>query len=311
MVEDAGIQDATGALTAVTKLKDSSFVMTGADGTIFGPLARRFKIPFYYGFGSEREGLNNKYAFGVTYPAYQAAKLLPDFILNNLAGKGKKIAVVYEASGYLVEAKDAFVKAAKKKGLDVVIEQPVDPASPQCAQEVANVQAKQPDITLPFVLVGALCFLRTAGAAGLKTTYSGVAFTWVVNVFVSLTPPGYLDGSKALNSFPVFDTKCAADFQALMKKRLPDNTAILTDQVAFQSYLVVRQLIMQLERVGKNLTRESFVKKLSDGETLDDGCLPPVTYGPGDKRTGATSANVSKIEGGKIVTDVAEYKKKF
>lgn len=315
-IQDAGSNDAVLANAAVTKLRDESFVMTAADGTIFGPLAKRFKIPFFYGFGNEAESLNNKYAFITgTFGEYQARKLMPDFLINELDAKGKKIAIIYQPESFYGTSRTALSKALKAKGLNVVAEQPVDPLAPSCSQEVANVVKEKPDIVIPITLRATLCIFREAAAQGLETTWTGLGSTWLVGTFLTVPPPGYLDGSMAFQTNNTLDSKCGLEYQELMKRRLPDNPSALTDEVAFYSYLQLRHVVTELERhtkKGKNLTREAFVKALATKtKNFDDGCLAPMTWGPGEKRQGPTSVQISVIEGGKIVTKDPTWHKKF
>lgn len=310
-VEDGGTLDATLATVATTKLRDEAFIVAGNDGTISAPLADRLKVPTFYFNGTQKEGLHSKYAFPIgTYHKHQAEVLLPQYLLNELDAKGKKIAVMYEATTFLGEASTAFLKAAKKKGLDVVAEQPIDPLQPQCAQEVSNVAAEKPDIVVSFLLSGSLCVFREAKAQGLQTTWAGIGATYGVDLFLKIVP-GLLEGSTLLGIYPTLESACGQEYQEIMRKHLPDNPGILTDQVAFFSYLGTRHMVMQLENAGRKLTRESLVKKLSKEKNFDDGCLPPVSYGPGDKRQGAVSTNVWVAEGDVWITKDPKYHTSF
>lgn len=309
--EDGGTIDPVLAQSAVSKLKDEAFALIASDGTLYGPLAARVKIPVFYAFGTQEAGLKNKYGFPLgTYHKYQAEKLLPDYLLNELDAKGKKIAVTYEAEGFLSEANKAFVKAAKKKGLDVVIDQPLDPLQPSCAQEVANIAAKKPDIVIPFTLGSSVCLFREAKSQGLETSWAGVGGTWGIDLFLTLVAP-YLDGATIFGLNGAFDSPCAKEYQDIMRRRRPDQPQLLTDVPSYNSYLAVRLTVKLIEKAGKNVTRESLIKKLSKVKNFDDGCLPPVTYGPGNKRQGAVSVALWEAKGNAWTTVDPEYHTKF
>lgn len=313
-IADGGTQDATLAGVAFQQYRNDVLVVAASDGPIYAPLAERFKVPTLYTFGTQDTGLHNKYAFPLlTYNSYQAGKLLPEYLLNELNAKDKTIAVIYQSENFLAESHTAFVKAAKKKGLDVVIEQPVDPKQPQCAQEIANVKAENPDIVYLDIQQSALCVLPEAQRQDLKTTFVGTGGTWQFDAFLKLVP-GYLEGTTTFAAWPVLaDSECGKEYKALVAKYMPDNPAAATDELGYAYFTGFRRVIKLLEEVPASAltSKEKLVKALAKVKNFDDGCEPPVSYGPGDLRRGGTTVSLETVKNNQWVTLDPEWRSKF
>lgn len=311
-VYDDGSGDPSVTAASYEKVADEAFLNVTADGTIAAPLVARRQVPTIYAFGTQDAAVSSRYAFPVfTDNAYQAGKLLPEYLLENIEAKNKKIAVIYETGTFLGESKTAFIKAAKQKDLNVVINQRVDPAQSSCTQEVANVMAKKPDIVFADVQLGGLCMFREAQRLGWKPTWVATAATWQYN-FLIAPFPGYFEATTTFAVVPpLTDSKCGQEFQALMQKYFPDNRSIQTDEIAYSQYVVFRRTLLLLDKAGpKNLTRNKFVNFLETVRNFDDGCSQPVSYRPG-KRRGGTSVMLITVKDNQWVTADPKWRTSF
>lgn len=311
---DAGTSDPAIAAASYQKLEGEAFIATGSDGTVFVPLSERFKVPLLYVFGTRDVGLESRYGFPVVpYNSYQAEKLLPQYLVKELDAKSKKVGVIYQQQTFLGESHTAFLKGAKRAGLDVVADQPVDPMQPTCAQEVANVKAANPDIVYADIQQSAVCVFREAANLDWHPIWVGTSGTWQYNTFLNVAPPGYFEGAVGFSSIrPLSDSECGDEYKDLMRKAYPDNAGILTDEVAYFGYLVARRTIMLLKTAGpKALTREKFVNKMQKVRNFDDGCMAPVSWGPEDKRAGGKSVMLITVKNNQWVTFDENWQSKF
>ena len=284
------------------RAKDSIFASLVISGELFLPFAERDRLPLLHGTTQEGPSVRSKYGFiYFPYVEYQARALMPDYLLNRLNAKGKKVAVIYSDQNATAAADPQFVKAAKQKGLDIVINQPVPDQPSSCVNEVSNVQAKRPDIVVllayPFA---AICVLRDARTLNFKPVWTSVAVTFNLGV-VNVGSGGATEGITLMGHMRTLETDCGERFRAAARKYTPDKASSMAqDELAYNYYLIARRMIEQLKRTPKNLTRESFVTG-SQGGTIDDGCLSPVSYANGD-RQGPRGVNLTQARGEKWIT---------
>lgn len=105
--------------------------------------------------------------------------------------------------------------------------------------------------------LGAICMLRDAKALGYKPTWTGVGFSWNINLVASATG-GAAEGIVTLAAGTTLDTPAGKHFLDLMEEKAPNHNKELSDALLFY-YALAQDFLEGLRRNGPTLTREGFV----------------------------------------------------
>ena len=291
--------------------KNEVIAIFGQEGTAFMPHADRDRVPLLYATGLMAAGLASRYGFpAFPYVEYQSRDLMPEYMLNRLDARGKRIAVMFDSFPANSSARTMFSKRAKALGLNVVIEQPVENVPATCTNQVSNVQAQEPDIV--FLLVqtpGAICVLRDARSLGFNPEWTSVATVFNTDL-IHPASGGSTEGMVVFGHVRTTETACGEAFRAAAAKYYPDRPAMREDAIAYVFYLIGRRFVEHLKVAGRNLTREGFVHGAEQSSGLNDGCISPPTYGPNDRR-GALGVSLMKAQDRKWITLEPRWRRSF
>lgn len=312
---DSGYNQASIAQTSAKAAKDDSFgflTIEQPTGTVVGPLADQYRVPMVSLTMDEATALGLRYNF-TAYPFYefQMRELMAGFVKNHLKLGDKKIGVIYAAGVAFRKPAEAFRAAAATAGLDVVAFQPVEETPSTCANEVANVQAKDAEVVVLITgVVAAICVFRDARTIGFSPTWTGGGGFWNFNVTNAATG-GATDGIQTMAITRTLETPEGRRYVEMLRKYnedLPPDAE--EDDIMSNAYAGTLLFLEGLRRAGPNLTRDGFVAAMETVQGFELGLGPPVSYGPGQRR-GSTVAAVAKAVDGKWTTVAPQWRTAF
>jgi branched-chain amino acid transport system substrate-binding protein len=306
VVEDNSYQVAkTQAAYKKLKSRDQIFGMAGNIGSspveALFQLFKRDKIPLIGSISVHSHDVIPRYAFPAYTPYRYQAKLIVDYIVETLGDKKPKIGVLRNTTDFGLRGLEGVQEQVKNYGGPEVI----DANFPPGAADVSAQVLKLKESGVNYVVYAGL---MRAIASGLMEAKK---IAWQPHWF-SLNPglsehvikisQGAAEYGKGLmgtlNYSLLTDDQTSKDFIAALKKYYPDKTPTV---YAFgMGYGVGAMLVEGLNRAGKDLTREKLIRAMETFKDYNNGCLPPQTFGPGD-RTPSEKAYFSKAQNGKLV----------
>jgi branched-chain amino acid transport system substrate-binding protein len=301
-IYDEGSNNPSVTQASANRAKNEAFLWMVTEGNLLIPYAEQFKVPLMFATAQMKLGLAAHYSFPVyPYVELQARDLLPGFMLRQMNAASKTIGIIRDTAPAYAAARAAFKERAAALNLKVIAEESVEDFPASCANQVANMRAKDPDIV--FLVAGpvaSVCVFRDARAIQYRPEWAGVAVTWNINA-VSTATAGYTDGLKIFGHIAAMDSRCGDAFRAAARKYYPDNPNVASDEYAYNAYAIAKRIAVSLQQAPRELTREGFVKVLEQTSGLEDGCTSPPTYGPRN-RTGPQGVQLWIGRGTQFVT---------
>ena len=226
-----------------------------------------------------------QYAFSYIPTGVSQGKSVASYIENVLKDGDKKIGVIYENTQTPEAGAKAFVKQAKKVGLDIVAQEAVEQTQTSFVPQLQRLKDAGAEVVFLSVVQESLGIFRDAQTMGYDATFTGGGFTFD---FLSTTLKDAMDGATGLRFGAAVDSDAYAEYEARMEanNRGRDRT---DDQEGFLYYgqgLLLEQI---LTAAGENPTRESLVAGAETITGYDNGILPPITFGP-DDHVGTTAS---------------------
>ena len=219
-----------------------------------------------------------QYAFSYIPTGVAQGKSVASYIKNELKDGDKKIGVIYQNSQTPEAGAKAFVKQAKKLGLDIVAEEAVEPTQSSFVPQLQRMKDAGAEVVFLSVVTEALGIFRDAQTMGYEPTFTGGGFTFD---FLSTTLKDAMEGATGLRFGATVDSDTYAEYEARMEAN--DRGRERTDdQEGFLYYGQGLLLGQMLTAAGESPTRESLVAGAETITGYDNGILPPITYGPGD-----------------------------
>lgn len=300
MVELVEYDDGSGDPAKITqsfrKAKEEVFgVMSiiGNTATTLALLADDAGVPAVVGNVDGRVARETQFVFGAIPYWDTSSRLMDDYIANELDGKGKKVGVVWMNSPNGEGAKDAFMDEAEDAGLDVVLNQPIDPFPSTCNNETGKLADAGAEVVyMATASLPAACMLRAAREAGYEPTWTSPAYGWNLDLVAKFSG-GATEGVISFGHQTTLDTDAGKHYVETIQKYVPDavvGTDITNDGML--TYSILQLYFEGLRVAGEDLTRTAFLEAMeTEVNGFDSGYLPPPTYGPGD-RSGPLSVNL-------------------
>jgi ABC-type branched-subunit amino acid transport system substrate-binding protein len=232
------------------------------------------------------------------YPLYiDEAAILVNYAVKTL--KKKRIAFFYQNDDYGKEGLAGAEYALEKLGMKLVASVSVEPLDTDLSSHCMKLKEANPDCVLMWLLPkhGAI-ILGTAAKLGFNPQ-------WMTTSTLSDTQIMY-QISKGLFKdviYTSFGELMDSQHPLMLKYKKAHEKFASQDRWGiffYAGFLFVEPMVEALQRAGRDLTAESFVKAM---ESLKDfqGIGPKLTFGP-DKRQGARASFLAKVEeGGKAV----------
>jgi hypothetical protein len=277
------------------------------------------KVPFY-GWGITPVFCNNDVAFGFTgclVPTTGENKVstvaagLMDKLLGIQDGSGKTVAMIAEdstAGTFGVKVIQAAFVADKWKVVysksTIPVGSPTTDFTPY-AQAILNANGgKAPDVvshvtTAPNV-IGLQSALTRAGFKGPQEN----AVTYDPSYLSNPASRAALEGGYVFIQYQDFQGQSAANDQMLKDVQAVDpNQKELTQDLAI-GYYSADIFLHHLQKAGKNLSRESFLKAANDGSSYEvKGGIGAVSF-PTNHKDSVPCGSLVQISGGKYVEKV-------
>jgi ABC-type branched-subunit amino acid transport system substrate-binding protein len=194
--------------------------------------------------------------------------------------KIEKIAIFYQDDAFGRAGLSGFKKAMDKRGMKIHAEATFERNTVAVKSALLTLKRAEPEAV---VMVGPYkpCaeFIKLARKIDFNPAFVNISFVGANALAKELGPDGKGVIVSQVVPFP-WDAsiKVVADYHAALKA---SNAKEEPGFVSLEGYLVGRLTIAALEKVGKDVTRESLLKTIRDTGTFDIGGLT-MTYGPQD-----------------------------
>jgi branched-chain amino acid transport system substrate-binding protein len=286
-------------------LKDEVFGMMANMGSAAVkaelPLIENYQVPLISPAVTSEWIYNppRKYIFATMLSQGFSARVLIDYLVNELGDKKPRIGVMYIKTELGQEALREVQDHADMYGFKIVAEVDYAPADIDLSGQVTKLKAANVD----YVMV---CGITREGPYAMKEAakldwkpqfiFPGVSSD--ENIF-TLGREAMFYGKPPLGASEYYPM--SADFpdkKILLGwlKQDPEQKELCTYNLHGLTY--VKTLVEGLRRVGKDLTVEGFVKAMETIKDWDNGGQGPVTFGPND-RQGTDKALVFRgVKGG-------------
>lgn len=147
---------ATGNLTAATGSYVSTYTLVGTE------VAERYKIPYVTGsIANKITDRGFKFVFQVSPKATMFGEMQMEFA-SKIAGRGKRVAIVFEDTDYGTSTSKGLLDGAKKAGFDIALAEPYTAKFTDATPLVNKVKASKPELLFPVsYITDALLLIRT------------------------------------------------------------------------------------------------------------------------------------------------------
>ena len=283
-VYDDGSFDPTVIAASFQKLRSEAFMGTIINATPVLPLVERFEVPFQIATGIYDDVLKSKWSYGwLPFTEYQAMHLMPGYLLNRLQAKGKKLGLIYDQTPDIVAAQKKVREKFPQLGLNFASIKSVSTTPSSCVNEVSDLQAKGVEIVFLFVQpLAASCVLRDARTIGFRPTWTGTAVSWNSAV-VNVASGGATEDAVTFGHMRTLETPCGDRWRKAVAKYY-DGNAPQPEDTTMMFYFGGWRIVDYLRAAGADLTRKGYIDAMERLGAIDDGCLPPPTLGPGERR---------------------------
>ena len=258
---------------------DRVFALVGYVGTPTSkaslPVFTKAKVPFVGPFtGAEllRTPLN-PYVFNVRASYYNET----DAIVEQLLTTGsKRFAVFYQNDSYGLAGLTGVQIAVRKRGGEIVATGTVERNTVDVAKAIKAILPKRPDAVIMISAYKSIAaFIKTAKKDGYDGQFYNVSFVGSTALANELGNEGVGVAISQVVPFPwSLSVPVVEEFNNLAKKAKVD-----VNFSSLEGFLVAKVTVEGLQRAGRNLTRERFMKALESMHDVDFGGFA-VSYSP-------------------------------
>jgi ABC-type branched-subunit amino acid transport system substrate-binding protein len=279
--------------------KDKVFLLSGLAGTDQIQACARYAasvgVPYLSAGVTEigLTGLPNYFATSMTYA--DQGPLLVDYMISKLGAKGEKNGMLRFDTPNFEDAHDAFISAARSKGLQIHYDRAVCKCATSTEAQTVVQEMSAAGIDNVFVLVSPVWWLQVLQAARTQQytpQWTGVGITKTFDTVATVgCRNGTIDKSKFFSPFPAwidikkYDNEFTTAVRAIYNEDGDDFIVL-----GWAGSKVIRELLL---RAGKNLSREGFVYSSERAKNVKTGTFPTLNFAP-DDRFGASSTLVSE-----------------
>jgi branched-chain amino acid transport system substrate-binding protein len=207
------------------------------------------------------------------------------YIKDVLKSGKKKIGTIYENEPSAAAGEKAFVKAAKKLGLDVVAREAVEPTQSSFVPQLTRLQQAGADVVFLSTVNTSLGIFPAAKQIGYSPQFTGGGFTFD---FLAGALKDNIQGTKGLRFSATTDTPRYREY-AKVAQQFGHGRPRANDLEGFLYYGLGLLAGEVLTKAGPTPTHDSLVQGAESIRNFQTGILPPITYGKGD-HVGADAA---------------------
>lgn len=282
--------------------KEKVFLLIGEVGTptskVVVPIAEENKVPFFGPF-TGAEFLRNpfkKYVVNVRGSYFQEMEKLAQYLVDNK--KYKNIGCFYQNDGYGQAGREGIIKALDKRGLKLISEGNYERNTLAVKKALLDIKKGKPDAV---IMVGAYApcaeFIKLAKKIKMESVFCNISFVGTDALKEALGADGEGCIISQVVKFPYnTDVALVKEYQEAMKKYQPDAKIGF---VSLEGYMVGKLFHMVAEKVDGELTRESFLKAVSETKTFDLGGVT-LEFGKSDHQ-GMDEVFLTVIKDGKVL----------
>jgi branched-chain amino acid transport system substrate-binding protein len=189
---------------------------------------------------------------------------------------GHKVGVIYITDQPATNATgEEFIATAKSLGLQVHTEKIVS-NQPSYTSELQRIKDSGADTVAVIAVADAIGIMRDAAAIHFSPTWTGA---WFDADEVAAVGVDAFRGIKSVRIAAGADTPAFQNYKAIVAKYGETNVPPTTTMASIYGSLLTMQRALEL--AGPNLTRESFLAAFDQIKNMDNGLMPPVSFGPG------------------------------
>ena len=296
------------ALSAFKKLvlREKVFAMIANTGSGMVkaqlPLINQYEVPLICP-AVQSEWISNppnRYIFSTMLSMGYCARVLIDYVINELGENQPRIGVCYINTEMGQEALREIKEHASMYGFGIVAEVGFMPGSIDLSGPIAKLKEAKVD----YVIV---CAIDKESAYACKEAvkldwkpqflFPGVGSS--ENIF-ALGQTAMFYGKPPIGASEYLPVSADSQAKSLCQKWMKEEGLDEKELVAKTLYGVTygKTLVEGLKRAGKDLTVESFIKGMEGIKDFDNGAQAPVTFGP-NNRQGVTKVVVYRgVQGG-------------
>jgi ABC-type branched-subunit amino acid transport system substrate-binding protein len=276
--------------------QDHVFLMVGIGTDQVAACARYAAgvgVPYFSSGGGEDglDQLSTYYTVSMTFPAQ--ASMIAQVVQRS--GKHKVGVVVTNTPNY-DDTFRALINAARNAGLEIVRADRLGKSASQ-SETLAEANAlKVAGAEAVLLLAAPLVFLNLAhSAAGqaYNPLWTGPGMTNGLNLVAEFGCPS-IGQAVFLSPFPQLDVidRFDANYRATYRRYNGQEA----DDLGLAIWGLDKTLHQFLTATGPDLSRSRFLATLTSGREFASGVFPPLRYGPGRQRFGATQAHVLEAD---------------
>ena len=310
VIEDDGC-DPDKTIAVVNKLADQDKVFMLHGGWCSSAvmkarpeIVKRSNVP-YMNLASASASISTPLARNIFQPA-PTSKTIGETLVNFALTKpgAKKIALVTQPDeGPNSKIREALAKM-KSMGIEPVDTITLEKGATDTTAQVRQLKSKAPDVVLVSLYPAEISsLLRDAYKEGLKTT------------FVSTESSSFEDTDKRVGIpeamkdvyffYPFTDLLTSPKLSKYSKMATKYYPNEVLDMITFQGMTGALAVVETLKRLGKDVSRERFLREMEKLSNFDGGIQPPLTFSP-TQHAGAQSGNMLTKKGMRLVV-VSKY----
>lgn len=293
------------ALAAAKKLisRDNVFMLHGGScsGAVLPvrDVALKDKIPMMVLVATADEivAQPNDYIYRAFLPGSYDGKIISEFL--STAPNVKKVIAVGNTDAIANVRYPVLEASLKEHNLEYLGLEPIEVEATDATAQVLKVKSQNPDaIVLVARPEASAVFLKDAAKLGLNVPVVGATVVDLQDLLDRVGDPQPLENMYVVSFYKSpLDGAPMAPWVDLLKKYYPKDKV---QAAAFYGTSGAIAVVEALKRAGKDLTREKFVKAMSEIQGLDGGPMAcTLNFAPGDNE-GCKTGSVWGMRDGKV-----------
>ncbi len=267
-------------------------------------IEKRAKVP-YMNIASASAAISTPLVRNIFQPA-PTSKTIGETLVNFALTKPgtKKFALVTQSDeGPNSKIREAVAKL-KAMNIEPVAFITLEKGATDTTAQVRELKAKAPDVVLVSLYPTEIAsLLRDSYKEGFKTTFVSTESSSFEETDKRVGIPEAMKDVYFFYPFTDLLTSPKLSKYAKISAKYYPNEVL--DMMTYQGMTGALAVVETLKRMGRNVTRERFIKEIEKLNNFDGGIQPPLTFGP-TQHAGAQSGNMLTKKGMRLVV-VSRY----
>jgi branched-chain amino acid transport system substrate-binding protein len=250
-----------------------------------------------------------RYVFIVCTLYHEQAKVMLDYVLNDLKAENPKIAVVYPDNESGKNLLDAIRRYTKYYKLDLLSEQVMNFGAIDASSQVLNLKRAGADYVFHLGLIGGtVALLKEARKFGYKPNFFDTMYGCDDDVLKAVGDAAR--NFHAVSQFSAWheESKGMAELREVRLKYHPDSASRTRSYT--QSWVVGMIFVEAMKRAGRNLNGETFVDALESMENFDtNGLSGFISFSPKNHKAVAFDRIYKADIERKVMAPITDWRK--